>query len=209
MSSDDRDILISRVIDGIARDHDWGALDKIAEADPAVWRELAQVQRQNSELTAAVGRAVSVADDVELDAREAPVVIARVGGLSRWGGWAAAAALALAWIAGSRLGAPQIPGPVPPDTQTAGLLPSSAADALKAYLSKGADEGLVLGEMPTKVMLDAVPVGEDERHTDVYYIRQIVERVRVEDLYRASNNEAGAVTPTGSRIRFIVQGRTY
>lgn len=209
MSSDDRDILISRVIDGIARDHDWGALDKIAEADPAVWRELALAQRQNAELAGAVGRAVSVADDVEIDGREAPVVIARIGGLSRWGGWAAAAALALAWIGGSRLGAPQGPGSTRDPVQRAALLPVSAAEALQAYLSKGADEGLVLGEMPTKVMLDAVPVGQDDGHTDVYYIRQIIERVRVEELYRASNNEAGAVTPTGSRIRFAVQGTTY
>jgi hypothetical protein len=172
-----------------------------------VWRELAGAQRMNASLSAVVGEAVSVADDVEINTREAPVVLARIGGFSRWGGWAAAAALALAWMAGSRVG-PQRNDLFAPggQTQTAGVL--SAADALKAYLTKGRDEGLVLGEMPAKVMLDAVPVGLGEGGADVYYIRQIVERVRVEELFRTSNDESGALTPS-TRIRFFEPGSIH
>src|SRR5258708_31938854 len=97
-----QDILISRVVDGVARPEDWDALEQMGAADSSVWRELAQAQRAEQVLKSAACEAVAVVDYVELP----PVGMVhaehrlkfRAGRVASWGGWAAAAAMKLAFL---------------------------------------------------------------------------------------------------------------
>ncbi len=209
MNSPDRDILISRVVDGTALDHDWAALESLAQKDPGLWRDLAQSQRQHAALVSVVGSAVRIADETPLDIPESHV-IGRISGVARWGGWAAAAAVALAWLGGARPGGQshmQTAGP--PGGITGAPAFTDPAEALGAYLRLGLDQGTVLGEMPAKVVLQTLPADDGSQRYDVYYLRQIVERARVDDVYRMSSDELGRTSPLPTRPRVRPASSSY
>jgi hypothetical protein len=75
--------------------------------------------------------------------------------------------------------------------QAAGLFADVTSEqARAAYLEKGMQDGSVLGEMPTKVLVRGVPAQAGQGY-DVVFIRQIVEQARVDDLMRFTQDEAG------------------
>jgi len=207
----DRDLLINRVVDGTARDADWTALDALASGDQGVWRELAMAQRQQTCLMRAVEESIAPASLVDLP-DEAPALHfpsrQQTWWIGRWAGWVAAAVLGVAWVSSGNLNTNQRPPAV--DTQQAGVgdgvvgagsrLVKNAADALSAYFDKGAEEKRVLGEMPTKVLLQTRPT-TDGKGYEVYFVRQIVERVEVPDLRMLSTDEFGNVRPAEIDIR--------
>ncbi len=193
MNEIERDILLGRVADGEASPEDWTAFRAMAEADPTLWRELAELQRDGAELSSAVGRAIAVADTVEapVDEHLAGRLRERFALIRMWGGWAAAAAVALAWGTGlrSETGGPNVAG-----IGAVGPAASTADDALKMYLDKGQKSGMVVGEMPSKVLLETRPLADGSGY-EVLYVRQIVERARVNQLFRPTSDELGGVTP--------------
>ncbi len=198
MSEFERDILIARIADGGASEQDWTAFRAAAERDPAMWRELAELQRDAAALTAAVGRAIAVADTVE-----APVADHAGYGFARrlrlagyWGGWAAAAALVLMWSTGWRPSA----GPGIPQTSTLTRSFGTPQEALDEYLTRGRQAGFVVGQAPDMVMLDARPA-TDGRGFEVFYIRQIMERTMVDDLYGMGVDDSGR--PGSFRLRIV------
>ncbi len=222
----DRDLLISRVVDGVASDSDWSAMDVIARTDAAIWRDLAQAQRCNTDLTNAVHAAICGTDGVELatsagssvgawgrgreDRDEAPVSFniqehaqKRFNAMARWTGWAAAAALALAWVSGVRTGNPSggLARPEGPAGAEASLLgTASASDLLAEYLRRGQASGNVVAEVPSKMMIEAVPMDDKVGGYEVYFVRQIVERTRVPNLYTFTESEGGQLQPVKARI---------
>jgi hypothetical protein len=182
------DILISRVVDGVARPEDWDALEQLGATDSSVWRELAQAQRAEQVFKAAACEAVAAVDHIELP----PVGLVhaehrlkfRARQVASWSGWAAAAALALAF-----LGRAQI-GPSGPGSQAASILPFATADqAYEQYLAQGKKEGKVLGEMPQRVLVDTVQMPDGRLR--VVFLRQIIEQKTLDELRQLSNNEAG------------------
>jgi hypothetical protein len=192
------DVAMSRVADQVATRTDWDALERAAETSPRVWRDLALTIRQSQELSREVlaatqdGARVHVEVDTphshahenqasELPGRQSP------RRLAAYGGWIAAALL-VAVI--GRWGALTPSNTV--QSNTASL--SSPMDYLANYLSSGKKEGSVLGEMPRKLLLDTTPT-EDGKGVYVLFVRQIVERVKVDDLYRISVDELGNPTP--------------
>lgn len=197
----DRDLLISRVVDGRASSDDWTALDRLARADAVVWAELAQAQREHALLAGAVAEEVSRAERVELPGHHAASykLSSRIRSAGAWGGWAAAAAVALAWMGGL------------PATQTGGLQPAggeaslspfgTASDALNAYLDLGKKDGTVIQQLPGKVLVEDPRPAADGQGFEVIFIRQIVERERVPDLYRFSRDETGGLTPVPVQVR--------
>jgi hypothetical protein len=209
---DRRDMLISRVIDGEAGESDWHALRTLAEADPAVWGELTETQRQHEALSGLVDEVGALAEHVEIPEGELMTPTERferrMASVRAWGGWAAAAAVLLVWFTG--LPAPTGRGPAGP---TAGLGPSSEiADmgfdgALARYLDEGKRSGRVLGQVPERVVLETRPAGEG---LEVVYLRQIVERelVSPERLYRLGRDEFGKAallpeeTPRATRVSY-------
>lgn len=192
------DILISRVVDGVATPGDWQSLEAQGAREPIVWFELAMAQRDHQLLTGAISAAVVRADRFELPVVEAPVSTVhdehahhfsmRARRAVMWGGWAAAAAIGMAFML-------QQPTPTAPGNQTAGLQSpiATAADALSQYYKLGQKDGVVLGEVPKKVLINTEPAADGDGY-DVIYLRQIMERTRVPDLYRLSSDEIGRPT---------------
>lgn len=206
----DRDRLIARIVDAEAGPADWRAFRQASERDPAIWAELGDAQLRHEMLCESVREAVAVADAVDL-----PLVVPddapmqrRLDGLARWGGWAVAAALLLIWSTGTPLFGPDQGsgrGPV----QQAGLLPAGPAlseatpdQALERYLDAGRVAGVVIGEMPERLIVDTAP--RDDGTIEVVYLRQIVERRVTDRVYRESIDESGravAVPVDASRIQ--------
>jgi hypothetical protein len=178
------DILISRVVDGVARPEDWDALEQMGAADSLVWRELAQAQRAEQVFRAAACEAVAVVDRVEL-----PRVVQaerqlkfRAGRVASWGGWAAAAAVTLAFLGRGQLGVPS--------GQSAAILPTFSSDqAIEHYLSQGKKEGKVLGEVPQRVLVDTVQMPDGR--LKVVFLRQFIEQKTMDQLRQLSTDEAG------------------
>ncbi len=166
------DILIGRVTDGEASPMDWGELEQLAGTDPQLWARLAQAQRAHARFARVVDEQVSIAELVELP--EAPIYQLSIWQrTARFGGWAAAAALAIAW----GINAPAGPGEI------AGIGPSfvparpTADQAYADYLQAGMDEGRVWGELTPQV-IESHPIEGTDRYETVI-IRRIVERSEV------------------------------
>lgn len=203
---DRRDELISRVIDGEASERDWTALRSLAQADPSVWTDLTDTQRQHETLADAVEAVGMLADGVDIPEGELMTpherFQRRMDGVRAWGGWAAAAAILLVWFTGL---------PAPTATQSplgrsgngagnmAGLGPGTLVgnatpdEALERYIDAGRDSGKVLGVVPDRVVLDSRP-SPDGTGIEVVYLRQIVERetVPVDRVFRVGRDEFGS-----------------
>jgi hypothetical protein len=134
--------------------------------------------------------------------------------ISTWAGWAAAAAIGLAWLGlpGTGFSGKQNTGDVPTGQtqsgrtqpgQTAGLgtgVVQTASDALQAYLNKGQENGQVIGQVPGKLLLEAKPLGEGKGY-EVLYLRQILEKTTVPNLYPSGTDDSGGVVPIQAPIR--------
>ncbi len=212
------DVLIARVVDGEATQVEWDRLCLEAQRQPALWRELAESQREQSALVAAVGRVLAAADEVEAPAHELGTIQfhRRVRSFASWGGWAVAALVALTAI-GPRLGLMPMGGSS--QGGKADLLPISVGesdlllrdpaprDVLAAYYNRGMQRGTVLGEMPERVLIGTRPVANG-KGVEVVYIRQIMEREVVPGLYRLGTDEAGRPTPIRAEIQYT-NGKAY
>jgi hypothetical protein len=217
MNETNLDILISRVVDGVATPADWVSLESIAASNPSVWREIAVAQRTDRALVAAVCHETLAAERIDLHTQDNPggsllfsqsTFTRRLRIAGAWGGWAAAAAVAMAFL--GHAGAPAAAGrgaPVVGSVDTAqASLPgpiSSAGMFLDEYLSRGREEGTVISELPDKIVVETTQSADGQGY-EVVYLRQIMERVRVQDLYRFSQDEAGNPTPV--KINPFVRG---
>lgn len=203
---DRRDILIARIVDGHASAEDWRELRTIAAEDQSIWSELAEEQELTRELVDVVTLAGDIAERVELptheQTRHAPGRRLRLVGVA--GGWVAAAGLTLAWMTGTLTGTMTSTNASPSGTasgaqagaqagsmQTAGIISpiNSAAEALAKYLELGKESGEVIGELPQSLVLDRMP--NPEGGYDVVYLRQIVEKTTVDDIYEPATTDAG------------------
>jgi hypothetical protein len=200
-----KDVLISQIIDAEGDGSAWAQFAQIATTDPTAWRELALAQRDHAALSHAVAQELQVADETELPAP------ASAGGhagsfsyrLSRWGGWAAAAALAVTWLgvqfaairdSHNRELAAGNGAAVNPNM--ASILPvgayqlDSPQDAISAYKQLGQQSGTVLGELPDRVIVESRPLAGG-RGYEVVYLRQFMERAQVAELYQVSRDDSG------------------
>ena len=185
------DILISRVIDGDATAAEWDELTALAASNPPVWRNLALSLREDKVLARGVNADVAVADSIEMpgtanrpaalielhEPGRHPTVLGRLGG---WSGWVMAAVLTIAWVTGMFSPVPTDPG-LATGTNRAQIL--SASDLLQAYLDRGRQEDRVIAEVPERVLIETRP-SETGRGYELLYLRQILERTVVPDLYK-------------------------
>ena len=181
-------LLMSRVVDGDATTDQWDELTALAARDPSVWGRLAETLRDHASFARAINTHVAVAETVPLPSGEpsrASVTVeprtAPLAHVSRWSGWAVAAVVGIAWlswifnVAGTgRVVEPQ--GQV----NVAGL---PAADLLQAYLDRGKREDLVIGEVPDRILINTRPAVSGQGY-ELVYLRQIMERAVVPDLYQ-------------------------
>jgi len=123
-----------------------------------------------------------------------------------WSGWLAAAVVAIAFLnpqLATRGTGPALPGAENQATLIPQILSressATSAEALREYLRKGNQDGSVIGEMPRKILMEAQPAADGNGY-EVVYIRQILERARVNDIYRFSQDETGRATPVPVQI---------
>jgi len=203
------DLLISRIADGEAGEDDWKSFGALAEHEAGAWKELAQAQLAHGAMSLAVSVALHAADRVELPSQQAAAIWSRgtepPARLRTWsrmgafGGWVAAAAVALAWAGGFGSGGRQTIVP----TNTAGVFDPAAFtintsdDAVKAYLDVGGKTGRVIGELPNRVLVDSQPAMLEggRRGVEVVYVRQFIERALVSDVARMGLDETGRRVP--------------
>ena len=189
---EERELLISRVLDGEASAAEFDRLRSIAAIDSSIWRDLGEAQRLHDGLGSIMEEASTLASRVELEARHEPGDRLRlVGGamVGRLGGWIAAAIVLTAWVVAGGPSQQTLP-----DANRAGLVPAvpelSADEALQQYLSVGREQGKVIGELPGGKVLERRPL-EDGSGYEVLYVRPILERAIVTDVYRVAEDEAG------------------
>lgn len=195
--NDDRDeLLISLAVDGRATARDWEELASSAGAEPHLWRRLGETLRDQAGFARAINSSVAVADTVDppLDHAPAPAAPddATAGGGLRilpWLGWAVAATLTITWAVDwgrSR--------PAGGDGWKSQVVQPTAVDLFQAYLQKGRQEELVIGEVPEKILIDSRSMPSGEGY-ELLYLRQILERAIVPDLYRfTAQDELGRPT---------------
>lgn len=213
-----REILIGRITDGVSVRADWQRLEDVARSDPSVWRDLAYAQHDHSALCAAVAGAHSTsrAGDSAIGAslpfngtdQMSLRLTQRSRTIAAWAGWAAAAAVGLAWLGMPGTGFTRSPSPLNNSAtpETAGLggvldtgIAKSAADALQAYLNKGQESGEVIGQVPGKLMINARPLPDGQGY-EVLYLRQFLEKTVVPGLYRAATDDSGDLVPTSMPV---------
>jgi hypothetical protein len=198
--------LISRVIDGDISDEQWTEFEGLAQADPTLWRELAESQRDQASLAAAVGQASTLAERVaipqhfegaQFETNLAPVKF-RLNRASAWSGWAVAALVAI--MASAKIAQYERPATSGENLTRASLLNSLTPDeSYQHYLDKGRAAGLVLGEMPAMVMVETRPAPSGQGY-EVLYLRQVLERTVVDDLYQV-NGQTEHGRPTLERVQ--------
>jgi len=175
MNLEQEDVLITRVLDGEASSADWSGLESLAQADPAVWKRLAETLRAQAALTRGAGEILETAGGVEAPA---PGPGARPGLRPwwTWSGWAAALILGFFWA----LGPHHSPAPLPEKAFLQASQPASHAVPGKATL---------VGEFP-RVMVDSQRTPRGDRY-EVTYLRRLLEKVVVDDLYQINPDEWG------------------
>lgn len=178
------EILIGRVVDNEATPAEWNELEALAAHDGAVWARLARTQRDADALRAGFELVAAGAEEADSADRVAGAAHAMSIRLRSWTGWAAAAAIALAWV-GLR-GVLQTGGQTRPGAEVAGIL--TPDEALQRYLSEGEKEGRVVGQLP-KQMLDVRTNAKGER--EVVYIRAICEVAPFDRMYHFVQDEHG------------------
>ena len=197
LPGDERDVLISRVIDGVASSEDWKIFRAVAAHDPSIWAELADTQQMDESVRASVHHAIDVADRIELPGGmiDDRTMRTRLDLVSRWGGWAAAAAILLVWFFGIPMGIDSSD-----QMKTAGFSPTipigttllndaQPEQALNRYLQAGQQSGRVVGEMPEQIVIETRPMPDGT--IEVLYLRQIIERQILDHAYRQLHTETG------------------
>lgn len=192
MTEQQHHMLISRVIDGEATDQEWAEFVSLAAVEPRMWCALAMGQRDHAALVRAINHASAVADAVTLQSVE-DAQRWRLTKVRMWSGWSVAALVAL--VAGvSLLRLWSMPLASNTGNQHAAILPISASEAFQTYLDKGQESGAVIGEVPTRVLIESRPRGTGQGY-EIVYLRQIMERAVVPDLYQVrGQNELGQPT---------------
>ena len=69
------------------------------------------------------------------------------------------------------------------------VVPPTAVDLFQAYLQKGRQEEMVIGEVPEKILIDSRSMPSGEGY-ELLYLRQILERAIVPDLYQFTAQDA-------------------
>ncbi len=189
---DQSEILISRLVDGEASTEEWREFESLAFADPSLWRTLAETRRDKDLICAQFNELAAAADRVNPVPAAVRATHVMAGRFRAWSGWTAAAVIALGWAGLTNIRSNSAGGGGQP--QQAGLLPASFTpdEAREVYLTEGRQQGLVVEELP-KVLIDSRPIADSDR-VEVIFLRQIVERQIVQNVYGFASDDTGVTT---------------
>jgi hypothetical protein len=189
------DILISQIVDAEGGPGAWSEFAKLAGDEPGAWRDLALAQRDYAALALAVAPQLARAERIQLPDPSLELPVHTTYRISRWAGWATAAALALTWL-GTQFSALNTSRSADLQNNLAGLLPvgsmqvDSPQDAITAYKQLGQQSGTVLGELPDRVIIESRPLAGG-RGFEVVYLRQFMERAQVPELFQVTRDDSG------------------
>ena len=190
----DRDVLISRIVDREDGPADWARFEELVRRDERATTGLIEALRDEATLRTAVGEVVAVADRVNIRPRE----FARVRGLTHWGGWMAAAILALIWIATD----PRMKRG-PEDAPREQAVRSTEPDASQPVRLAGE----VVRELPNVMVESRAIPGSDQ--VEVVYLRRVLERAVVSDAYTVARDETGQPFKTRADLTRFAPKRSY
>jgi len=201
---DRRGVLIGRVVDGEASSQDWAEIRELAGDDQSVFAEIAELQDIRRDTIEMVDEVGDIADTVELPLYMHPKATpaGRLKFAGVWGGWAVAAMVAVAWSVGLRPGDPLIVGDLNNGAQTGSLggsVINTAGEAMQRYLDLGKESGTVVGELPSGIVLEKVPLADGSGY-EVLYIRPIIERTIVHNVFRQVRGESGQMQIVPAKI---------
>lgn len=194
------DLLISHVVDGESTAEQWRELEALAALEPRLWRDLAEAQRDAAALRSALRIAGDVADRVGLPAsvdapneRDSYEIHAyhhphlRFNRFGAWTGWLIAAMVMIVATIQYQTNRGSI-APTDNAQLGGGIIPVSSADRFNQYLEAGQKDGSVLGEVPGKMLVESRPAPSGQGF-EVIYVRQVVERAIVPDLYKIDGTD--------------------
>lgn len=202
LSPDEHDRLISRIVDGEANSEDWDTFRAVAADDQGVWAELSETQRTNAVLSDALRSRAAIADTVELPEGYADPdhLQRRFDVISRWGGWAAAAAIVLVWFTGGLPGGGATTGGnqagLGPGISLASATPEQARDR---YLDAGRAANSVITELPDPVVIDTRVM--DDGSVEVFFLRQFVERKVVTQVLTRTRDDLGRPIAVPAKVQ--------
>ncbi len=193
MNATTNDNLINEILDGGTIEQPWTEWTVRAEADPVLWRQLAEAQRDQLALMRAVGSACAVAEESRASAAYSNSTngdAAAFGNVNfsgrAWLGWAVAAAVVIvAGLAQLRTSNFQSTHTQPVEAMTAGWTPEQF---FQQYMQQGQEQGSVIRELPQRVLINARP-SDSGIGFDVVFLRQIQERATVPDLYEVTGQD--------------------
>jgi len=197
--------LIGRIAAGEAGEREWSAFVDHATQESGAWERLACTLRDEMQIRAALDEALDDADHVEIEEKALrPQPIGRIGA---WPGWAVAAMLALAWVGFSIVMPTSNPGmnEAGVGARFAGF--SDPDEAYQEYLRVGEQKGRVVEELPM-VMIETRAL-EDGEGYEVLYVRQLLERARVDTAFQISRDETGRPQPVQVNLANLRGGTAY
>jgi hypothetical protein len=178
-----RDVLLSAGVGGDADDVQWSRIVERAHADHGFALDFVRQSRDRVALERLLARATerrAVPTNAPIIVRHAPPVAARFGG---WTGWLVAAALLGLWFHGG------IRAPQPPERSGSPILDVVHREAT-AQGGNALDDRFS-EELPHRMLIEARPM-PDGSGTELIYLRQLIERRVVPELYRLDGqNELG------------------
>ena len=193
MTERSEEIHIHRVAAREASSRDWAALRRLAEADPGVWSRMASALEDQAALESAMAAELARSARLRLPQAADLGRRARLVPL-RWMGWAAAVLLALLW-AGERW-ADGWSARTPADGAQIAGWPGpvrTAQQALEAFRVLGRQDGRIVRELPV-LLLNHIP-SPDGTGQEVYYLRRVIERARVDDVFALTPDDGGSPMP--------------
>lgn len=203
----DRDVLLSRLLDGRGRAADWRSLRDATAADAVVWDKLigsAGDQDALGDLMLSVGDRAANTDLLPAPGCvDAPPVPLSFSGAQQTSGRRhdrAARSARLGWLVAACLALGMVSLAIKPWTgaengagsMSAGLNLDSwtAKDFMDKYKDRASKDGTLVAEMPQRIVLETRPCADGKGH-EVLFIRQLIERAVVDDLYKLGVDDAG------------------
>lgn len=182
---------------------DFRAFESLAKSEPKAWERLARALRDELDMRSAlyaedhaaraeaeITRAATQRPGRD-QAQRRPGSIAPVFTFRAWSGWATAAMIAIAWTIFAV--APTEPHePMTSPAPRAQFASYTVDDAYERYLELGRSEGRVIRELPARMI---EMESDEDGGMVVYYIRQLLEREYVNEMYRYGEDELGRPLP--------------
>ena len=200
-SNPDPDVVFSRLLDGRGKAADWQSLRDLTSRDGAAWDRLIGNAGDQDVLGDVVSMAGARAEACDVnDAAPAPLPFQSAQGrradravrAARLG-WLVAACMALGLASVSlktRLDVPPAPSTPVHEAGLVNLNSLTSNDLMTKFKDRAIREGSLVGEMPERLVIETRPSGDGKGY-EVLYIRQLIERAVVDDLYKLGTDETG------------------